>query len=597
MTVREIVGEARDMSGNQKKPRELARLWEFTSPSLGRILIALALGICSAILVLIQPKLVGTLIGSAIDANVRGTDLLMLVVMVIGGSVFAAISAYLLATVSEQTAFRIRRRFVSELLRFPLPWFARHPSGDLMSRGTNDVNAVKQAISIAIVGIATSLVTLVGAITALLLIDRSLFLVVISILIAAGLIVSFASRSISANNQLAQAAVGQFGAGLVGAITGIRIIKAYSQVEREETLLETRAAAVQKRNLSVSRVQSFLTPLSETISQGALIAVVLIGGVKVMNSQLTFADITEFVLYLNLLVPPFNSIVGQIIGLKIAHGAMVRVSEVTDSGQTESDVVQSSNLVAEAVRLEPLHEDTVVALESVSYTYPGSEVPAISKISVKVRKGDRIAIVGASGAGKSTLFALILGLLTPDNGTVSVRLSTREHHPHALAAKRNRIGYVDQRSHLISGTIRENLTFGDESISDRQILSTLEQMGLLSRVMETPSGLDTHIGEAEAVLSGGEAQKIAVARALLWSPEVLLFDEPASSLDLESERALMEVFEAIPIDVTTLIISHRSSTLQGCNRIIRLEKGQLVSDQAHKTLLDAGLRPGRINGI
>lgn len=555
-------------SGDPAQPSRLRDLWRYTAAQPGRMIAAMLLSAAAAVLALCQPLLVNSII-SAVTAGQRPVrPVALLVALMLAGAAISAASSYVLAVMAERGTLRVRRDYMRAVLRMPMWWYARRPVGDLVARATSDVKTLKYALSSGFVDIVGNILLVVGATVALLVLDPALTLIVVCLVTASALVVVAASPRIRQANRSAQDAVGTLGSRLQQAVGAMRIIRPYNGTARAEQSAATAADDAYRHGVIAARLQSMITPISTVLSQGSLVAIFLIGGWRVAAGELTLADLLTFALFVSMLVSPATSVIGAILALQEALGALDRVREVTEAPHAPID---PSPPVERPSELTP----TGLVIRDISYRYPGSETDALTAISLDVAPGERIALIGASGAGKSTLFSLLLGHDAPSAGRIDVGGVTlgQGDNPHL----RNLIGHVDQAVHVLPDTIRENITAGLTWPTDDDVLEVLRQVGLDGLIDELPAGIGSNVGEDGALLSGGERQRLAIARALLHRRPVLLLDEPSSSLDAESERLVADAIETVPRGVTVLTIAHRYSTIRAVDRVAVLEHGHLIT--------------------
>lgn len=259
--------------------------------------------------------------------------------------------------------------------------------------------------------------------------------------------------------------------------------------------------------------------------------------------------------------------VTAILSLQEALGALDRIREIVDAPH------EPLNATAR-LPLEGL-PPTSLEIRNVSYRYPGSEAWALTDVSLTIEPGERVALIGASSAGKTTLFSLLLGYDAPSGGRIIVNNTVLDER--SVWKTRGLIGHVDQGTHVVPGTIRDNITVDASWASDDDIVGVLRQVGLEKVVADLPEGLDTDVGEEGGALSGGERQRLAIARALLYRRPVLLLDEPSANLDAESEKLVIDAIRTIPSDITVITIAHRLSTIREVDRVAVLDRGMLVA--------------------
>lgn len=544
----------------------LRDLWRLTSALRRRLAAALALAAVGAVLSLAQPVVVNRIIAALTEGSGPAPSLVgLLITLILLGAVVSGASTLVLSVMAEQGTFAVRRDYVSAALRMPMWWYPRHPVGDLVARVSSDVNTLKYALSSGFVDIVGNSLMVVGAATALLVLDPVLTGVVCGLLLVSVGVVVVASPRIRRANRRAQDAVGQLGTELQQAVVAMRIVRPYGMTARATSRAQGAAADAYRHGVSAARIESVIAPVSALISQGSLVAIFLVGGWRVSSADLSLADLLTFALFLTMLVTPATSVIGAVLGLQEALGALDRIREVTAGPQEPLDASPNAPAGAGPVGLR---------LTDVTYRYPDGTADALRGVSLDVAPGERIALIGASGAGKSTIFSLLLGYGTGHGGSIRVGdVDLRAGHETQV---RRHIAHVDQATHVFPGSIRENVVAGRAGVCEDDVLRALNQVGLAPLLARLPDGLASQVGEGGALLSGGERQRLAIARALISGRPVLLLDEPSSSLDVESERLVADAIETIPRDITVVTIAHRYSTIRAVDRVVVLDNGRVV---------------------
>ena len=265
---------------------------------------------------------------------------------------------------------------------------------------------------------------------------------------------------------------------------------------------------------------------------------------------------------------------------------MPQISKGFSSIRSLGEVLESPDIEANSGKKNVEEVIGIVAFNEVSYSYPQSERKAISELSLNAKPGEMIALVGPSGSGKSTLINLIIGFLRPQAGSISI--DGRNMTDLNLSSYRNFISVVPQESVLFEGSVRENVTYGLGSVSDRRVEESLRAANAWEFVMDLPDGVDTLVGERGARISGGQKQRLAIARALIRNPRILILDEATSALDSQSEKEIQGALEALMVNRTTFVVAHRLSTVQKADRILVLDRGILVESGCHSELAHAG---------
>ena len=527
----------------------------------------MALAAVAAGLSFCQPLLVNLIIRSVTAGRNPMTFVADLVIMMVVAAMISCASGYVLALIAEDGTYRVRRQYIGSILRMPMWWYTYRPVGDLVSRATSDVNALKYALSSGFVDIVGNSLLVVGSAIALVVLDLPLTIMVVLLLAASILLIAGASPHVRKAKRAAQDATGLLGSRLQQSVTAMRILRPYGGTPHAEENACDVASTIYAHNVTAARLQAIVLPVSSLLSQGGMVVIFLVGGWRVASGTMPLSDLLTFALFVNMLTTPASSVVTAILSLQEALGALDRIREIVDAPHEPLDA--TARLPLEG--LPP----TSLEIRNVSYRYPGSEAWALTDVSLTIEPGERVALIGASGAGKTTLFSLLLGYDAPSGGRIIVNNTVLDER--SVWKTRGLIGHVDQGTHVVPGTIRDNITVGASWASDDDIVGVLRQVGLEKVVADLPEGLDTDVGEEGGALSGGERQRLAIARALLYRRPVLLLDEPSANLDAESEKLVIDAIRTIPSDITVITIAHRLSTIREVDRVAVLDRGMLVA--------------------
>jgi ATP-binding cassette subfamily B protein/ATP-binding cassette subfamily C protein len=359
---------------------------------------------------------------------------------------------------------------------------------------------------------------------------------------------------------------------------------------REITAVDTSAEAAYAAGLRIARLQALVGPASMIAIQGAFLLVLGVGGARVASGAITVGDLVAFVLFLFFLVMPLGQALNAYTQLQTGLGALQRIEEVLALPvETAADLaVAPDAAVRVAVAPDAVARIGVapgvaaaVEFERVTFAYAGGE-PVLRDVSLAVPYGTRTALVGPSGAGKSTALALVERF--SDVGAGALRVGGVDVRAQSRDALRAQLGYVEQESSVLAGTLRENLLLTVGRASDEELRACLHAVNLDDIVGRSPLGLDAQVGEGGVLLSGGERQRLAIARTLLAAPPILLLDEPTSQLDARNEAALRRAIDALVAGRTLMIIAHRLSTVVDADQIVVLDEGRVVAIGRHDEL-------------
>ncbi len=476
----------------------------------------------------------------------------------------------------EQGAIRdLRNDLQRHLQRLSLSFFHSRRTGTLISRVTNDVEYLRNALASGISTMGKDVLTLVGALALAFYASWRLTLLALLVLPAAGLLLGRIGRSMRRRSTRAQERMGDLTAILHETISGARVVRAFGTERFEVEKFERVNQEFYQAYVRMRRVALAARPFSEFALVVVAVAMLWFGGREIFTRH-TLAP-HQFVLFVTALlttISPTKSIAEVSANLQQGIAAAVRLFELMD---TRPDVEERAG-----ARVLPPFRDSI-RFEGVSFAYADGP-PVLQDLSFEICRGEVVALVGSSGSGKSTAMDLLPRFYDPTSGRVLIDgVDVREA---TLASIRAQLGIVTQETILFHDTVRHNIAYGMNGASDEAVRAAASAAHAHGFIQELPQGYDTVIGERGVKLSGGERQRLAIARALLKNPPVLLLDEATSALDLESERLVQDALERLMRDRTVLVIAHRLSTVQHADRIIVLEKGRIVAAGTHDQLLD-----------
>jgi ABC-type multidrug transport system fused ATPase/permease subunit len=550
-------------------------------------LVAVALiSLVGAAAALVQPLLVGRVITTVQDGGPLTPVVTLLIAVLLGGSLVGGLQQYLLQRTAEGVVLTTRLRLVDRLLRLPIVEYDRRRTGDLMSRVGSDTTLLRAVVTSGLIEVVSSVLVVVGAVVAMALVDGvllSVTLAAVAVGMAAGISVARQLRRLALASQ---ERVGQMSAAVERSLSAVRTIRASGATEREIAGVDASARGAYDAGIRAARVEAAISPIVGIAVQGAFVAVLGVGGYRVASGAITVAQLVSFILYLFLLVMPLGQLVQSFAQLQLGLGALTRIEEILvlpEEDQVDGSGARSSTDAAPA-RLASSAPPPMLELDRVGFHYADG-TPVLHDVSFRVARGTRTALVGPSGAGKSTLLSLVERFYDVSSG--SLRLDGVDVRDLPRAALRSRLGYVEQETPVLAGSLRDNLLLAAPDTPDAELHEVLAAVGLTSLTTRSPDGLDAPVGEDGVLLSGGERQRLAISRSLLARPELLLLDEPTASLDARNERALSEALDAIADRTTMLVVAHRLSTVVSAEQIVVLDGGRVVGVGTHTELLES----------
>lgn len=587
----------------------------------GLLTFIIVLSLVSAVVSLSQPLLVGQVIERVQDSQPLGALVTILVVVVIVGALLDGFQHYLLQRMGEGVVLRSRRRLIAKILHLPISEFDRRRTGDLVSRVGSDTTLLRAVLTQGLVEAVGGSLLFVGALIGMLIIDPVLFLITFGIIgVSLVVVVLITSRMRPAVSR-AQEKVGDLAAAVDRAIGSMRTIRAAGAADREQEAIEQQAEEAYGFGLTIARISAFIVPISFIALQVSLLSVLGFGGYRVASGAIEVSQLVTFVIFLFMMITPLGQAFGAFSAVNQALGALGRIQEI-DGLKAETDGDAALSPSGGIVPLADARDEDAPAIrfDDVRFTYRSAapdrvdardlvrgrgragrdaaaapaeivETPVLHGVSFDVPRGTRVALVGPSGAGKSTVLGLIERFYDPDSGAVSLfgaDLRTLDR-----SELRAQLGYVEQDAPVLAGTLRENLLLASPQATDaacERVLRAVNLGGVLDRSAATgglESGLDAQVGENGLMLSGGEKQRLAIARALLTAPPILLLDESTASLDGVNERLMREALDSVATGRTLVVIAHRLSTVVDSDKIIVVDDGRVIGQGTHAELVES----------
>ncbi|MFJ7941251.1 ABC transporter ATP-binding protein [Peribacillus sp. NPDC096622] len=554
----------------QKGWRQFVRLVQQTKPSKLMIGIALALSLGTTGVALLVPLFTKNLINDFSVSSLSTERIMLLVLAIIVQALASGFSIYLLNRIGQSVVAGIRDQLWKKLLVLPVSYFDEHPSGETVSRMTNDTTVVKGLISEHLSNFVTGIISIIGSMIVLFVLDWKMTLLMFTAIPLSVLILMPLGKKMHKISKGMQDETASFTAVLQQVLTEIRLVKA-SNAEALE--YQNGKKGIQKLfqfGLKEAKIQALIAPLMSFIMMALLVLILGYGGMRVSSGALTAGALVAFIMYLFQIIMPMAQLASFFTQFQKATGATERIISILDSVE-EEDAKQPVQNMSQSISVDHLN-----------YSYNNGE-QVLKDLSFNVEAGKVTAIVGPSGSGKTTLFSLFERFYKPQQGSISI--GGKSINDFTLHSWRSQIGYVSQESPIVSGTIRDNICYGiDRDITDEELNQVAKMAYADQFISELPNGYDTEVGERGMKLSGGQRQRIAIARAFLRNPKILMLDEATSSLDSKSEKVVQQALNDLMKGRTTIVIAHRLSTVIGSDQIIFLEKGKITGSGTHKEL-------------
>ncbi len=568
--------------------RPLLRLKPYIVRYKKTLLFGLLTVIGSNVFTIVQPMF----LGKAVDELKRGiemrtfvsSDLLMWAGLIVGFALIAGTFTFLtrqtIIVVSRHIEYDLRNDFLSHLQRLSHSYFQNKPTGDLMAHATNDISAVRNVVGPGIMYPSDTIITLTFVLFMMFMSDWQLTLLA---LIPMPL-VSFAVYKLSKFvNKIFTERQEQFSLLTTQAqetLSGVRVVRAYVRETYEEERFRKLSYEYLKKNLVLAKVQSIMWPLMFVLIGFSLVITIYFGGLKVIDGQMTIGTLTAFTAYLGMLIWPMIAFGWVANLLQQGAASMGRLATIMDSEPEIKDIETTNHSI------ENIHG--TIEFRNVSFMHKNAAQPTLKNINLKIKSGMTVAVVGYTGTGKSTLINLIPRLYDITGGDLLIDGIDIRKIP--LEILRSNIGFVPQETFLFSETIAENIRYGVDSHNEVDLNMAAEISQIAKEVTEFPNRYETMIGERGITLSGGQKQRSSIARAIMRNPKILILDDALSAVDTYTEEKILHRLREYMKGRTSIIISHRISTVKDADLIVVLQNGEIVERGTHNELVE-------INGI
>ena len=490
------------------------------------------------------------------------------------GGIFRYLMREILIGVSRHVEFDLRNDLFAHLQRQPQAFYHSQQTGELMSRATSDMNAVRMLLGPGIMQGLNTIVTAIVAVSLMIYISPMLTLVSLLPLPLLSFSVAFFGKRIHEGFEAVQAHFAKISAMSQENLAGVRVVRAYAQEEHQiEKFSELNREYVRK-NSPLIKTFSVLYPAIGFLAQLGPIIVLLFGGHLVIEHRISLGSFVAFTSYLAMLTWPMIAL-GWVVNL-FQRGAASwgRLASVLETMPSIADLPGAS---------DPPETRGAIEIRNLTYTYPTATHPALENVSLTIPAGRTVALVGHTGAGKSTLLSLLLRLSDPPPGTIF--LDGQDVRTYTMSGLRRRFGVVPQETFLFSASLADNLAFGVESATPEDIAWAARIAHLDPDVQGFPRGFETMVGERGITLSGGQKQRTAIARAVLRKPAILMLDDSLSSVDTYTEEAILRELTGVMRQRTSILVSHRVSTVRHADEIVVLDEGRIAEQGTHDSLI------------
>ncbi|MDV7188120.1 ABC transporter ATP-binding protein [Lutibacter sp. TH_r2] len=550
-----------------------------------RLLIGILITICSKILALQVPQLIRETINNAedyskdivTDVDLVKEELLNNILLIIGVALLSGFFTFLMRqtiiVMSRLIEFDLKNEIYQQYQRLSLNFYKKNQTGDLMNRISEDVSKVRMYFGPAVMYTTNMLILFIVAIIKMYDIDPTLTIYTLLPLPILSISIYILSRIINKRSTIVQQYLSKLTANAQETFSGISILKSYGIEYQSITEFEELTNTTKEKNIDLFKAQALFFPLMILLIGISNVLVIYIGGLRYIEGSISLGVIAEFIMYVNMLTWPV-AVVGWVTSIiQQAEASQTRINEfLKHKPEIQNNITTHSKI------------NGTIAFNNVSFTYDDTNITALKNVSFELKQGETLGILGNTGSGKSTIINLIARLYDVKSGEVTIDHNNIENLN--LDDVRQSIGFVPQEAFLFSDTIKNNIKFGDQNASDAKIEQAAKDAYIHHNIINFNEGYNTYVGERGTTLSGGQKQRISIARAIIKDPKILIFDDCLSAVDTETEEVILNNLYKISKNKTTLIISHRVSSVKNADKIIVLENGEIIQQGTHNELVN-----------
>jgi len=564
--------------------KELRYLNKFLYKYRTKLIIGFFITITARIFALVAPNLVGNsvtlienyVVSSSIELGELKNKLLLNITLIVGSAIIAGIFTFIMRqmiiNVSRYIEFDLKNIIYIKYQSLTYDFYKNNRTGDLMNRISEDVSKVRMYVGPAIMYTINTLTLFVIVISYMISVAPKLTAYVLLPLPLLSFIIYKISKMINIRSKIVQEYLSKLTTFTQESFSGVKIIKTYTIEDSINQSLKVIASDSREKNMSLVKIQSWFFPLMILLIGTSNILVIYIGGMQYMNGEIELGLLAEFIIYVTMLTWPVATVGWVTSIVQQAEASQKRINEFLETQSTDLfDNIKKSDL------------DGDIIFKNISYTFKETNINALSNISFKVKRGEKIALMGDVGSGKTTILEMLAGVYKPNNGKIFINNNDIKNI--SLSDLRNFIGYVPQSTFLFSDTIENNIKFGKDKASLSEVVLSAKTSCLDEDIKSFKDGYKTLLGERGVNLSGGQKQRLAIARALIKNPKILILDDSLSAVDTETEEMILNNIENTTKNTTFFISTHRISTSKKCDKIIFLNNGRIESFGTHDELV------------
>lgn len=572
-----------------EKPKDFKktfkRLLGYLKPWKNRMILVAVAAIFSTLFNVISPKLLGDATSSIFESFSSGTSvnfeyiariLLLLICLYIFSSMFSYVQQYIMASISQRTVAQMRKEVNEKLSRLPLKYFDQHSHGDLLSRAVNDIDNINNSLQQALTQVINSVISILGIIIMMLVISPVLTLVVLVTIPLSLAVARFVTKFSQKHFVKQQEELGHINGHIEEMFTGHQVIKAFGREEKSIEIFDKINDQLYDSSWRAQFISGLMMPLMGFVGNLGFIIVAISGGLLVLNGSIRVGDVQAFIQYTQQISHPLAQAAGIANMIQVAIASAERVFTLLDEEEEQEEKDAS-------IQVSSLRGN--IEFDHIQFGYDKNQ-PIIHDVSLNVKEGQTVAIVGPTGAGKTTIVNLLMRFYELDKGAIRIDgVSLTEMSKEQV---RSMFAMVLQDTWLFNGMIRENIAYGNKQATDEEIEQAAKNAYADEFIRTLPDGYETMLGEDAANLSQGQRQLLTIARAIIAKPKILLLDEATSSVDTRTEMKIQKAMTNLLEGRTSFVIAHRLSTIRDADLILVMNQGNIIEKGTHDELLAAG---------
>lgn len=562
----------------------LKKVFKYMKKSIPAVIVALVLAVVSAILTIIGPDKIGEMTnymqeGLSGEINMKAITKIgiSLVVIYAIGAICSFVVHFVMATITLRTAKKLRSDMSEKINRVPMSYFHKTTQGDVLSRITNDVMTLQQGLTNSLPTIIGAVAQFIGCLIMMFTTQWILAVCVIGITFVGLLLLVLIMRKSQKYFVEKQVSLGKLNGYIEEMYTGHQVVKISRAVRKVNEKFDMHNKAVYDANWKSQFLSGVMQPLMNVIGNIGYVAVCVVGAVLAINGMIPFGVIVSFILYVRLFTNPLTQIAQGMTNLQTASASADRIFEFLEEEELPDESEKKTTLTKSTGAVE---------FKNVRFSYPDNlDKVIIKNFSASVKPGQKVAIVGPTGAGKTTMVNLLMRFFEINSGTITIDgvpiSELKRENIHEL------FGMVLQDTWLFEGTVRENLVYNMENITDEEMIKVCKACGIYRFIRSLPQGFDTVLSESTSI-SAGQKQLLTIARAMLQNAPMLILDEATSSVDTRTEAIIQQAMDELTKDRTSFVIAHRLSTIKNADLILVMKDGDVIESGTHEKLMAEG---------